>query len=369
MTYLTFFPDTISEPLWKAIPLIYRAFDEWAFDYLNMMVIPLENYIQKSPSQFLAATTPDGIKYVQLIFTMVEKTVSDERSNESECRKALGLFMMILHECGGMVDSLLPAINDITLRKLHQQSTNKKALTRIQIFSVLGSCFFYNPQLQLEELEKRGVTAQVFQQWIQDIKYMDRWIPQKMTVLGISAIFKLPTNVMPNTLASLLPQLLTNVISLCNSMQEEAVRESEEQNAGNAGDDWEGENTNGVEAAWEDEDDGGFDEDEDVTNEADAAYVEALSKAGGTGEISDVAHLLMGGDPWDEFDEDDDNFQSSWDQFNELIIFADTIRAAFQNEPQPYQAIQGALSQDTLGLCHQIFAAADKEKTQNMHPK
>ena len=357
MTYLTFFPETISPPLWEAVPLIYRAFDEWAFDYLNMMVIPLENFIQKAPAQFLTATTQNGVKYIQLIFSMVEKTVGDDRSNESECRKALSLFMSILHECPGMVDSLLPAINDIMLAKLNQQVPSKSPLTRIQIFAVLGSCFYYNPQLQLQELEKRNITAQVFQQWIKDIELMDRWIPQKMSVLGISAIFKLPTSIMPSSLTSLLPMLLTAVVNLCNAMQEEAAAVN-----ANEEDDIEG----GVEEdEWEDEeDDGGFDENEDVRNEADAAYADALNKASTTGEISDVAQYLMGSDPWDEFDEDDDNFQSSWDNFNELIILADFVRSAFHNEPEAYQQLQGTLSQETLGLCQKLFADADKEKAE-----
>ena len=335
--------------------MIYRAFDEWAFDYLNMMVIPLENFIQKAPAQFLAATTEKGVKYVELIFSMVKKTVGDDRSNESECRKALSLFMSLLHECPGMIDSLLPAINDITLAKLNQQVSSQSPLTRIQIFAVIGSCFYYNPQLQLQELQKRNITAQVFQQWIKDIELMDRWIPQKMSVLGISAIFKLPTNIMPTSLTSLLPQLLITAVTLCDTMQEDvaAVQGNEE----------DGVEGNVKEDEWEDEDDdGGFDENEDVRNEEDAAYTEALSKASASGEISDVAQYLMGNDPWDEFDEDDDNFQSSWDNVNELVVLADFVRTAFRNEPEAYQQLQGTLSQDILGLCQKLFVNADIEK-------
>ena len=220
------------------------------------MVVPLENFIQKAPSQFLAASTPDGTKYVDMILSIVDKTVSDDRSNESECRKALSLYMTILHECTGMVDSLLPIINNITLAKLNQQTGNASPLTRIQIFSVIGSCFYYNPQLQLQELEKRNVTTQVFQQWMNDIELMDRWIPKKMSVLGISAIFKLPTNIMPESLTVLLPNLLSVAATVCQQMQEEAAKEEEVVENGVANEDH-----------WEDEDegDGGFDENEDGT--------------------------------------------------------------------------------------------------------
>ena len=159
LTFLTYFPDSISPELWQAFPLIYIAFDQWAFDYLNLMVPPLENFIGKSPQQFLAgkAVTPEGsVSYIDLIFSIVAKTVAEERSSENEARKALSLYMTILHCCPGMVDNYLPAMNDIFLAKLGQQVNSDNPLTRIAIFQLIGSALHYNPQLELAELEKRG---------------------------------------------------------------------------------------------------------------------------------------------------------------------------------------------------------------------
>jgi len=327
LTYLTYFPKTISPALWEAVPLIYRAFDEWAFDYLNMMVVPLENFIQKAPAQFLQGAAPNGMRFMDMIFRMVESTVGDDRANEAECRKALSLYMTVLHECPGQVDNYLPAINDISLPKLGRQAANPNPLTRIAIFSVLGSALYYNPQLELEELEKRGVTTQVLQQWMKDMEHMDRWIPRKMTVMGLSAILQLPTSSMPASVIGVLPQLLSSVIMVCNAMQEDANQETEDghvdPNVGHAA---------AQQDEWEDEDDEGFDENEDVRNEADAAYVEALNKLSATGDMGDMASFLE--NDWDDYDEDDDNFQSSWDNLNELIVFSDILRGAFQKEPE-----------------------------------
>lgn len=294
------------------------------------MVVPLENFIQKAPARFIQGVAPNGIKFMDMIFRMVESTVGDDRANEAECRKALSLYMTVLHECPGQVDNYLPAINDISLPKLGRQAANPNPLTRIAIFSVLGSALYYNPKLELEELEKRGVTAQVLQQWMKDMEHMDRWIPRKMTVMGLSAILQLPTSSMPASVTSVLPQLLSSVIMVCNAMQEDAHQGTEEGHnvdpniaqAAAQQDQWED----------EDEDDEGFDENEDVRNEADAAYVEALNKLSATGEMGDMASFLA--NDWDDYDEDDDNFQSSWDTLNELVVFSDTLRGAFQKEPE-----------------------------------
>jgi len=221
LTFLTYFPDKISPGLWQAVPLIYLAFDQWAFDYLNIMVPPLENFISNSPTQFLAGQTPDGLKYIDFIMRMVSKTVAENSSSESECRKALSLYMSLLHNCKGHIDSYLPIINDITLAKLGQQVNTEAPTTRIAIFQVLGSALYYNPLLQLREFEARGVTQQVITQWMADAPSMDRWLPRKITVLGLTSILLLPTNILPHTVSSGLPQLISTIVSMSELINDE----------------------------------------------------------------------------------------------------------------------------------------------------
>ena len=157
MTFLTYFQNEISPALWELFPMIYIAFDQWAFDYLNLMVPPLENFIGKAPQHFVSGKVFMGdkeVSYIDLVFSIVQKTVVEERSSENEMRKALSLFMSILHCCRGLVDSYLPSINDLVLRKLWEQMDAELPLTRISIFQVIGSALHYNPILELQELEK-----------------------------------------------------------------------------------------------------------------------------------------------------------------------------------------------------------------------
>lgn len=354
LTFLTYFPDHISPELWQAFPLIYIAFDQWAFDYLNLMVPPLENFIGKAPQQFLAGTasTPEGeVKYIELVFSIVAKTVAEERSSESESRKALSLYMSILHNCRGQVDLYLPMMNDIALAKLGQQVTAEIPLTRIAIYQVLGSALYYNPQLELAELEKRGVTQQVFSQWIKDSEQMDRWLPRKLTVLGLTSILQLPASSFPPSVASSIHHLISVVVKMTEAMKVDAEKEEDDDDA------------HAIEDEAEDGDDDdfeGFGEDEDVTSDADEAYMDALNKLSGSG--SDVARFLIGED-WDQdADDDDDDYTSPLDEVDQLLFLSDTLKAAFQREPEVYQQVQTALPPEVVNSCQKLFAAADEQR-------
>ena len=270
LTFITYFPLKISEQLWEVFPLLYKAFDGWAFDYLMLMTPPINNLITKDPQHFLSgsAAFPEGnAKYIDLVFSIVSKTVNEDRSSESEQRKALSLYLSVLHNCTGQVDSYLRTINDVVLAKLGQQVNAENAATRHSIFQVFGSALYYNPQLEVAELEKRGCTHQVMTQWIKDVDSMEKWLTKKMTVLGLLSVLRLPASSLPQSVVSLIPNIISTAVTLTVKMKEELE-------AGHKDDD-----DGAIEAEADDDDDwGGYDEDEDVTNADDEAYMNALNK-------------------------------------------------------------------------------------------
>eukprot|EP00559_Dactyliosolen_fragilissimus_P005157 CAMPEP_0184857384 /NCGR_PEP_ID=MMETSP0580-20130426/2545_1 /TAXON_ID=1118495 /ORGANISM="Dactyliosolen fragilissimus" /LENGTH=1039 /DNA_ID=CAMNT_0027352953 /DNA_START=55 /DNA_END=3174 /DNA_ORIENTATION=+ len=347
LTFLTYFPDEISLEVWQTFPLIYSAFDQWAYDYLNLMVPPLENFIGKSPQQFITGSSQGNEKYIDYVFSIVSKTITEERATESDIRKALSLYTSVLNNCTGMVDAYLPIINDIVLAKLGQQVNQDVPLTRIAIFQVIASALYYNPQLQLAELEKRGVTQQVFTQWIKDSESMERWLAKKLTVLGLSSILRLPVNSLPPVVSGSIPQLLTCVVTIAMKMNEEEETAPKDNDA----DIKEDEDI--------DEDFEGFGEDEDVTNAGDEAYIDALKKLGTSG---DMAQFLIG-DDWMDDDDDDDYYVSPLDDIDQTIFFSETLNAAFQREPEAYQQIQAALPSDIVSSCQHLFTAAESQRS------
>jgi hypothetical protein len=369
LTFLTFFQDGISPELWQAFPLIYIAFDQWAYDYLNMMVPCLQSYISKDPDVFLTgrATLPEGIvPYVDLVCSMVAKTLTNDRANESECRHALSLFMCVLHNCHGKVDPYLSFINDISLGKLGQQINVETPLTRISVYQVIGSALYYNPQMELVELEKRGVTSQVLGKWMQDAATMDRWLPRKLTVLGLTSLLTIPAASLPPSIAASLPALIHSTASLSIKLKEDVEKgETSAAGGGGGGNRKGGSGAGGASDDVDDdlEDEGkdeeavdldhGFGEDEDVKNEVDEAYRKALQ--GVSNWEDDMAKFLMG--DWDEDGEDvDEDYVSPLDGVDELLVLSDTLKMAFNREPDAYRSL---LPAETVSFCQQVFLKAD----------
>mmetsp|Transcript_6964 Transcript_6964/g.17011 ORF Transcript_6964/g.17011 Transcript_6964/m.17011 type:complete len:336 (+) Transcript_6964:70-1077(+) len=326
-----------------------------------MMVPCLQAYIQKAPDMFLAgrAQLPEGnIPYIDLIISMVAKTVTNERSSESECRHALSLFMGVLHNCQGKVDGYISTINEIILGKLGQIVNSDVILTRISIYQVLGSALYYNPQLELAELEKREVTQQVFQKWMEDAAtkdMSDRWLPRKISILGLSSILLIPAASLPAPIQSSLPALIDFMIRTTIALKTEAEGGAKET-----------ENDNNADQGFGDDEDvgdvdQGFGEDEDVTNEVDESYRKALQ--GVTSWDDDMAKFLLGGD-WDDSEDIDEDFTSPLDRVDELLFLNDTLKGAFGREPEAYQQVQAAMSPESVANCQQVFQAADQMRAQ-----
>ena len=76
------------------------------------------------------------MSYIGLIFNMVAKTVAEDRSSGSELCNCLSLYMIILKNCCGLVDTYLPMTNGIVLANLGQHVSSPIPLTRVAILQV-----------------------------------------------------------------------------------------------------------------------------------------------------------------------------------------------------------------------------------------
>ena len=55
----------ISPRMWSLWPLLYKAFNEWAMEYLDNILVPLNNFISKGTEVFLACKSPDYLAQVR----------------------------------------------------------------------------------------------------------------------------------------------------------------------------------------------------------------------------------------------------------------------------------------------------------------
>ena len=78
---------------------------------------------------------------------MAAKTFAEERYSKSVFRNYLLLYMIILQNFHGFIDTNLPMMNNILLDKLEQNFSASIPLTPIIILQVLISSLFYNPHI------------------------------------------------------------------------------------------------------------------------------------------------------------------------------------------------------------------------------
>ena len=54
----------ISTQLWTLWPLLYQAYNEWAFDYFENILVPLDNFVSKGTAVFLSGQNPNYLNQV-----------------------------------------------------------------------------------------------------------------------------------------------------------------------------------------------------------------------------------------------------------------------------------------------------------------
>ena len=54
----------ISPQIWSLWPQIFEAYNDWARDYLENIMVPLDNFITKGTEVFLAGQNPNYLSQV-----------------------------------------------------------------------------------------------------------------------------------------------------------------------------------------------------------------------------------------------------------------------------------------------------------------
>mmetsp|Transcript_36591 Transcript_36591/g.59153 ORF Transcript_36591/g.59153 Transcript_36591/m.59153 type:complete len:1025 (+) Transcript_36591:45-3119(+) len=316
LTYVTFFSPAISPQLWSLVPHIFQAFDEWAFDYMEQMLRPLDNFISRDTDTFVNGTPERS--YVDLVYRMCKKVL--ERSDpgdiagwEMQCRHACKLIEAVFQNCKGRVDGWVPQFLDLVLETLPK--TRGMALKRM-LLEVVADGLYYNPLICIAHLEARRVTAEVFFAWIHLRDKFPTQYDKKVVILGLTSLLAVPVSNLPPSVLQFLPQILDAALKLLVDLQQQ--REGEDKKEAEGG---EGEDEEADEAEEEEEDEEkDVDSDQDLDNEEDAKYVWSLEDR--------ERHIASSGGDDDgdgEEVEEDEEFTSPIHDLDEVIFFAETF--------------------------------------------
>lgn len=125
LSYLTYYGPSISERLWGLWPQIEAAVNEWAVDYWENILVPLDNFISRDTERFLTCTAPD---YKASLFGMVRGALQGDYG-ERDVVPAAKLLEVVLQNCRGRVDAWVGPYLQLALGRLNT-ATNRTLKVR-----------------------------------------------------------------------------------------------------------------------------------------------------------------------------------------------------------------------------------------------
>jgi hypothetical protein len=280
-----------------------------------------------------------------MVIEMVTKLVQADGQTEIDSKKAFFLLMSMLHNCKGMIDPFLPSIVQLTLSRLTPSPSSPVIHTdrlKSTLLMVVASAFNYNPLLTLQIMEHAATgqlpviaancTAVVFKVWFEMLTPVlqvtaaqpegadddetactpfESMLSKKLAVLGLTALLHVAFETLPGCVKENLSQMLNVILVLVERLHEQQQKNDNEEE-----DDGEDADIEDVELDPEMQE---FDdEDGEVDNEEDLAYVENLRKLQNK-EYADLEGL------YDDEEDEDQIFTSEIDDVDEVIWLSDTL--------------------------------------------
>ena len=70
--------------MWAMWPLLHEAYNDWAGDYLENILVPLDNFITRGTETFLTCQNPNYLQQVRLLTVCPGREI-DERQGINSC--------------------------------------------------------------------------------------------------------------------------------------------------------------------------------------------------------------------------------------------------------------------------------------------
>eukprot|EP00301_Raphidiophrys_heterophryoidea_P008596 c13161_g6_i2.p1 GENE.c13161_g6_i2~~c13161_g6_i2.p1 ORF type:complete len:1010 (+),score=316.65 c13161_g6_i2:78-3032(+) len=289
---LTLQRTTVSPTVWSLVPVLQQAFETYAMDYAEAMLVPLDNMITNAPNVFACSTNPD---YSAMIFSMCAKAFA--AATPSNCFEAQQMAKLL--ECGfqntrafspHMLRWRRPALELISttvIRLLGDQRELSKKLSPTVVNFVL---LCVNAMAAVVYSDAEGFVGWldevVFDHmrvlWQLGIGHLPRTYDKKASAVALMTLMAVPAENLP-FLQPIRPQLFQNLLGLLQLL---AVQIEQEKQADGEGEKGVSKKKDDGDDSVDDSDDDDDDDDdigarelsdnEDINNEKDMAYLAKL---------------------------------------------------------------------------------------------
>ncbi|XP_020111634.1 importin beta-like SAD2 isoform X2 [Ananas comosus] len=309
VTYMTYFSPTISMAMWSLWPLIMDALQDWAVDFFENILVPLNNYISRDTAHFLACKEPD---YQQSLWVTLSSIITDKNLNDDNIEPAPKLIAAVLQNCKGHVDHWIQPYLIVTIDRLHR---TEKPYLKCLLVQVIANALYYNASLTLDTLHKLGVTTEIFNFWFELLQVdksgrranFRRAHDKKVCCLGLTSLLGLLAEKLPqDAFKSVFIAILALLVSYKNQ-------------------------------ATDDEDDRVDELDQEMRIDVE----DGNRKENGENDESDDDYC------------DDEDLQSPIDEVDPFIFFVETVQVIQASDPARFHNFMGSLDlhNRTLAVC------------------
>ncbi|XP_047062820.1 importin beta-like SAD2 [Lolium rigidum] len=353
VSYMTFYSPTISLDMWSLWPLMMEALNDWAIDFFENILVPLDNYISRGTDHFVTCKEPD---YQQSLWKGLSSVMTDQNMEDSDILPAPKLIEVFFQNCKGQVDHWVEPYLRLTIDRLRRA---EKPYLKCLLVQVIANAFYYNPSFTLAILHKLGVATEIFNLWfvmLQQVKKSGQRANfkkehgKKVCCLGLTSLIGLPANHIP---AEALERVFKATLELLVAYKDQ-VAESKTQNEDTDVDEFDAD-----EEEDEDEDDkemGADDEDQDEVN---SLNIQRLVQARG--------FQLHDDDDDDDSDEDysdNEELQTPIDEVDPFIFFIETIQALQASDLARFQNLMQTLDFHYQALASGVAQHAEERKVE-----
>ncbi|XP_078434318.1 ARM repeat superfamily protein isoform X2 [Wolffia australiana] len=359
VSYMTFFSPTISLEMWSLWPLILEALGDWAIDFFENILVPLDNYISRGTAQFLSCKQPD---YQQSLWNTLSTIMSDRNIEDSDIEPAPKLIEVVFENCKGQVDQWVEPYLRLTLERLKRA---EKPYLKCLLLKVIADSLYYNASLTLGILQKLGMTEYVFSLWflmLQQVKKngkkanFKREHDKKVCCLGLTSLMVLPEDQLPVEAMSRVCKATLELLVL----YKDQVADSQKKGDGDD-DEMDGFQT-------DDEDDDGDDSDREMGDDAeegDEADTTKLHKLAAQAKAFQPGESDEDSDDDDDYtDDDDEEVESPIDNVDPFIFFVETMHVVQAANPSRFQALMQSMDFHSQALANGVAQHAELRRAE-----
>lgn len=341
VSYMTFYSPEISLEMWSLWPLMMEALADWAIDFFENILVPLDNYISRGTSHFLTCKDPD---YQQSLWTMLSSIMSDKNMEDNDIEPAPKLIEVMFQNCKGQVDQWVEPYLRISIDRLRRA---EKSYLKCLLIQVVANALYYNASLTLGILHKLGVATEFFNMWFQMLQQVKksgvrvnfkREHDKKVCCLGLTSLLSLPEEQLPGEAFG---RVFNATLELLVSYKDQVAASKKEY-------DGEDDDMDGFQSDEEDEDesDKEMGDDDEEGDEAESLKFQKLAAQ---------AKALQPDEDYDSDDEDysdDEELQSPIDEVDPFIFFVETVKVVQASNLQRFQNLM-----QTVDFPHQALAS------------